>query len=423
LAKYDIKFDDSQVSVLNKIALTLDGYDDKLRSIATAMDTRDSLMATLRSQVSAQAKAIPPLAERVRGESNVWSGAVVEYKGAEARNVQSLSQINIAGAVVTAAIGTVAASAGVGATGAAANASASAAVGAAVVGNAKPVTQKKAKASWFSKAKNAVKGAIKTVGKIADDGLKTAAKAVTNAASAIKKELSPGGVLYRPFKIVQSSVNVVAGATMVAAGFASAVVTGGMSTPIAAMAMAYGANSMWNAFRDIGVVAVAETDEQIEREYGSVNLLKDGIKSAAGSIGEAIGGESGRKVGEFIGSAVYTAGDVVSKFATVSYYKDIENFEVGLSKVTDQFIVVSNAKTIGIVSNVAKTIGDIGKQLEYFAKGEWKESAIGYALDKIFDGKELVDKFGKKIAEEVVENLQDTIQHSFPASAEPIPQY
>ncbi|MDR1605193.1 MAG: hypothetical protein LBS10_10495 [Gracilibacteraceae bacterium] len=95
MAKYKIIFDDAQAGVLRGLSQTIDGYDDRLKSIVNGMDVRDGTMAALQQQVRTAAATIPPLAARVRCEGEVWRQAVALYRQAEQTAAKGLQGAKI----------------------------------------------------------------------------------------------------------------------------------------------------------------------------------------------------------------------------------------------------------------------------------------------------------------------------------------
>ena len=83
MSRYKVVFDDSQATVLTSLANNVNSFEAKLLLITNGIDTRDGSMASLKRQVRATAATLPPIAVRMRGESNAWRQSVALYKRAE----------------------------------------------------------------------------------------------------------------------------------------------------------------------------------------------------------------------------------------------------------------------------------------------------------------------------------------------------
>ena len=147
---------------------------------------------------------------------------------------------------------------------------------------------------------------LKIVGNL-DPSLQKAVTGATKIVGGIGKGMAVAGT---------AVVAGMAAATAATVGtFGAGVVTYGGAVVVTA----YGTNNIANRLTDI--FNRWDGDSSNDSEIGNVNYLKSGLTNGIGYLGESIGGETGRAVGETIGKAVYATGEVYSALASAKTYE------------------------------------------------------------------------------------------------------
>ena len=145
-------------------------------------------------------------------------------------------------------------------------------------------------------------------------------KSVKKVNSVIEKTVTDMFVSYYShgtvYKIVQygkATVAAAMGVAKIVSGVASIFGTGGMSAPVAVLAIISGGNDVLNAIMDATHTYTEEYDK-----IGQ-NMLKDRLTEGGKIIGEAFGNE---KMGELFGVATYYGIDIVTSLESLSLSMD-----------------------------------------------------------------------------------------------------
>ena len=97
MAKYNIDFEnlkDQSVS-LRSIGKTLSGYENKLRSIAGSMDTRDSNMVSVWKKLNTSNNKIPGIQTKVSSSGRAAEKIAAAYRTAEKSNYYNIENVNL----------------------------------------------------------------------------------------------------------------------------------------------------------------------------------------------------------------------------------------------------------------------------------------------------------------------------------------
>lgn len=121
------------------------------------------------------------------------------------------------------------------------------------------------------------------------------------------------GKLYQIVQYGKAALTAVKGVAKIAGGIGSLIGTGGMSTPVAILAITSGINDVWNSIMD-GAYTYTEQYDKIGQ-----NLLKDKLVEGGKIIGAAMGNE---KIGELLGNATYYGIDIVTSLETLHLSMD-----------------------------------------------------------------------------------------------------
>ncbi len=161
-------------------------------------------------------------------------------------------------------------------------------------------------------AKTAVEAGKQFVSDVKDtaeklwDGLKTGAKQIkgklSDCVTAIKKDWNDKGITYRVVKGIGAVADIAVGAATVVGAVMGTGITAGLGTPATVLVGTYGANQFVNGCADLFNCITGDVDK-----VGNVNVLKSITSGITGQVGEWLGN---RKIGESIGNAIYSVGEL-----------------------------------------------------------------------------------------------------------------
>lgn len=121
------------------------------------------------------------------------------------------------------------------------------------------------------------------------------------------------GTVYKIVQYGKAVLTAVKGVVKIAGGVASIFGTGGMSTPVAILAIISGVNDVWNSIFDATYTYAGDYDK-----IGQ-NMLKDKLVEGGKMLGSAFGNE---KIGELFGNATYYGIDIVTSLASLQLSMD-----------------------------------------------------------------------------------------------------
>lgn len=145
-------------------------------------------------------------------------------------------------------------------------------------------------------------------------------KGVEKVKNAFEKTLTDALTSYyshgKVYKVVQygkAICTAAKGVSKIAGAVVSLIGSGGMSTPVAILALTSGVNDVWNSIMDATYTYTGDYDK-----IGQ-NMLKDELVKGGKTLGSLFGNE---KIGELIGNATYYGIDVVTSLATLDLEMD-----------------------------------------------------------------------------------------------------
>lgn len=150
------------------------------------------------------------------------------------------------------------------------------------------------------------------------------------------------GKVYEIVQYGKAVLTAVKGVAKIAGGVASLFGTGGMSSPVAILAITSGINDVWNSIFDATYTYTGDYDK-----IGQ-NMLKDKLVEGGKTLGSAFGNE---KIGELFGNATYYGIDIVTSLAAL---------QLSMDKIK-QLSSTNMGKMVGEVKEIANL--DVSKLL------------------------------------------------------------
>ena len=358
MAQYSVKFDTSQADKLRGVSSAVVGCAQRVTKVSSALKSDDSVISGFSTQAKTAASALQSLADRIKSEASAFEQAVGKYSACEKQNAALLGG------------GTVSAGALAG--------------GGAIASLFLPQAHVVGKAVSGKNSKAKVKQTL--FGKLGNLG-KSAVKSVKGSYSNFKEAISPGGVLFRPYKTLKSIGDTLVGVTRITTGVIGLVASGGLSTPASLLAITYGFNKVMTGVAT-GTAAMSKdySDSEVEKA-SKFNYLKSQLGSAGGFIGEKIGGQKGKAIGKAVGELVYITGDVYTSFVVGDAIKSIG----GSTKA---------------YYDTVKRANDYLKITQHIADGKPENILSDAYGDIVIDDGSLTSKYKKKENEKLHEESQ-----------------
>ena len=197
----------------------------------------------------------------------------------------------------------------------------------------------------------ALKGGISTYIEDWKTGAEIIKTSISNCVSAIAEDYESKGALYRFVNGALGLAKAVGGGLTVAGAILGTGVTAGMGAPATVLVGAYGANTAISGITDFWNALTGDVDA-----IGNVNVLNSFAEGVCGQAGEWLGN---REIGESVGHAVYTAGEIF----TIAL--SLEKF-VGKIKEAHSYadtLGESAAKAKDMIAKAAKELPETIKKL------------------------------------------------------------
>lgn len=225
---------------------------------------------------------------------------------------------------------------------------------------------------WREKVGRAVKVKVEEVKSFVSDTYNAIKKGISDTCEYIKYSYESGGWVYKTVKIGGQVVQFVGGVAEVSAALSEILISGGTLTPLAIAQMVDGVNKIWSSEANIFIMAKTgdmETD---------VNYLRD----AAGGIGQSIGGDFGKSVGEltYFGFSFFTDAatmvDSAGKVINMAKGKKItELVSGGFTTVKDIMNTNVNLHTIKTVKELYNSSNELRTVVSFVSAGKDAYSA------------------------------------------------
>ena len=192
-----------------------------------------------------------------------------------------------------------------------------------------------------------------------------------------KKAFDTGEKIWKTVKAVGSIGLAVAGC---AATWAATLGSAGTATPLALLSTTYTANKVYSNFSDIYNLWAGD-----ESKVGNVNVMKDLLAEGGGDLSEMLCGN--REIGELVGKAAYSVGEV---YVDINNAKNLFKFTNGLigknsdtyNHLVDTGDQISNAVhsklNLNLKSRIIqddlslKTVVEAVKEIPKAVSGVWK---------------------------------------------------
>ncbi len=165
-------------------------------------------------------------------------------------------------------------------------------------------------------AANVAKGmwsGLGTMTEILMDSWKTGASfisgKISDCAAAIQESWESKGGVYRFVKGVGAVADIAVGTASLIGAIAGTGITAGMGTGATVLVGAYGVNKAISGIADLVNCITGNVDA-----IGNVNVLKSVSTGVCGQVGEWLGD---REIGESVGSAIYTAGELATVVVSI----------------------------------------------------------------------------------------------------------
>lgn len=189
-----------------------------------------------------------------------------------------------------------------------------------------------------------IKDAVFNVGvavkKKAEKVKNTFEKAITSVITSYYSQ----GTVYKIVQYGKAICTAAKGVCKIAGAVGSLIGSGGMSAPVAVLALISGVNDVWNSIMDATYTYTGDYDK-----IGQ-NMLKDKLAEGGKTIGSALGNE---KIGELLGNATYYGIDIVTSLASMqlSWDKIKQLSATDMSKMSGELKEIANLD----VSNIFMT--------------------------------------------------------------------
>ena len=227
---------------------------------------------------------------------------------------------------------------------------------------------------WREKVGRAVKVKVEEVKSFVSDTYNAIKKGISDTCEYIKYSYESGGWVYKTVKIGGQVLQIGLASIEIVSAVGEIAISGGTLSPLAIAQMIDAGNRIVSASANL-------TNMAMNGNYESdINLLRD----VAGGLGQVVGGDFGRSVGEFAyyGFSFFTA--------ATSIYESAE----GVVDSVDEFISLSKGKNIKqVFTNACETVKSIANtnvNAETFANlkkitTEGVELRTAYDIYKVFD--------------------------------------
>lgn len=171
---------------------------------------------------------------------------------------------------------------------------------------------KDVKSKVTSFVKKSLDGVKNTASNILDKTKETYTVAkgkVVNTINYLKENYNDHGWVYKTVEYGKAVLKIGGGVVKVVGGIAAFVGSYGTSTPLTIASIVSGVNDILNGSTDIGNITTKDY-----KNVGNVNHLKELLTQGGGKLGDIIGGETGRKIGEGVGKAGYYTVEIAGMF-------------------------------------------------------------------------------------------------------------
>ncbi len=256
---------------------------------------------------------------------------------------------------------------------------------------------------WRDKIGHAVQVTVEEVSSYVSETVEAIKTVASETWNQIVYSYQSGGIVYKVAKVGGQAVNLGLGILEIVSAVGEVAVSGGALTPLAIAQIVDGGNKIISSSANI-------TNMVVKGNYESdINLIKD----TAGDVGQLIGGELGRKVGELAyfgfsfatdaGTFVKSSGELIDSAGTMikavretsvksvisSGYETVQaikytNVNLDTVKVVKQ--LVKGDSLVNTASNLVNAALD-GKSLYDSAK-DFRTGATNVAIQTVFSGAE-----------------------------------